>query len=76
MANQEHDEYKLYAFDYLLLAVIVCVYPFIAWCLIARKDIIAYAVPVGIFVVASYITFTALRDFMVYYKEATSGKKK
>ncbi|MDL2298178.1 hypothetical protein LJC40_03395 [Synergistaceae bacterium OttesenSCG-928-D05] len=75
MTNKVIDDDKLTGFDYFLLLVIACVYPFVAYCLIARNDMIAYAVPVGIFVVASFITYAALRDFLAYYKEATASKK-
>lgn len=75
MSNKINDDDKLTGFDYCLLAAIACVYPFVAYCLIARNDMIAYVIPVGIFIVASFITYAALRDFLIYYKEVTSSKK-
>lgn len=70
------EDNSLTRFDWVLLILIAFTYPFIAWCLLAKKDIIAILAPIVIFIVSSYISYAALRDFWLYYKEVTSKNKK
>lgn len=71
---EKESEDKMTLFDYFLLILIVFVYPFIAWMLIKKVDMIAYILPITIFILASYITYAALKDFVAYYKEVVSKK--
>ena len=72
--SKQEDNEKMTGFDYFLLALIVFTYPFIAWMLIKKVDMIAYILPTIIFIVAAYITYAALKDFVGYYREVTNKK--